>query len=329
MNLVDLCINSVAFTIFGIDIAWYGIIVTSGIVAAFLFFLAFSKKQGLDDDFQLETFLWVVILAVLFARIFYVVPRIGDEYTTFAEMIDIRSGGLTIVGGIFGGILGILCACGINKKYHFAQVADCVVLPLLLGQIIGRWGNFVNQELFGLPITNPTFQHFPFAVYIDKPWLHYPGYDSGWYCALFFYEGLINALGLIAGLLVYKKYKNKLKPMTLSLGYLIWYGLVRGTLEFLKIDHATIGDTGIGTIQLICYVMAIVGIILMVLLYTNKITFISKKWQAVIDAKLAKDEAKKKSIENTNDNNVEMADKKEETEPKNVDENGDASRDTK
>ena len=329
MNLVDLCINSVAFTIFGIDIAWYGIIVTSGIVAAFLFFLAFSKKQGLDDDFQLETFLWVVILAVLFARIFYVVPRIGEEYNTFAEMINIRSGGLTIVGGIFGGILGILIVVAINKKYHFAQVADCVVLPLLLGQIIGRWGNFVNQELFGLPITNPTFQHFPFAVYIDKPWLHYPGYDSGWYCALFFYEGLINALGLIAGLLVYKKYKNKLKPMTLSLGYLIWYGLVRGTLEFLKIDHATIGDTGIGTIQLICYVMAIVGIILMVLLYTNKITFISKKWQAVIDAKLAKDEAKKKSIENTNDNNVEMADKKEETEPKNVDENGDASRDTK
>ena len=329
MNLISLCINNIAFSIGDLDIAWYGIIVTSGIVVAFLFFLFFSKKQGLDEDYQLESFLWIVILAVLFARIFYVVPRIGDEYTTFAEMIDIRSGGLTIVGGIFGGILGILLVTITNKKYHFAQLSDCVAFPLLLGQIIGRWGNFVNQELFGLPITNPTFQHFPFAVYIEQPWVHYPGYEAGWYCALFFYEGVINAIGLIVGYILYRKYKDKIKPMTLTLGYLTWYGLVRGTLEFLKIDNAKIGNTNIGSIQVISYVMACVGIILLILLYTNKISFISSKWDKIIEEKRAKILAKEaaKATEKQTNNLETKAEDINESESKNVDGNDIASRD--
>lgn len=285
-------VNQIAFSIGDVDVAWYGIIVTTGIVAGFLLFLVMAKKQGLDDDFTLESFLWVVILAIVFARVFYVVPRIGKSYHTFLEMINIREGGLTIVGGIFGGILGIIISTLKNRKYQFATLADAVPLPLLLGQAIGRWGNFVNQELFGLQITNKALQTFPFAVYIDNPSIHYPGCEEGWYCALFFYEGVLNSIALVVGFLLYRKYKDKMKPMTMTLAYLTWYGLVRGMLEFLKIDHETIGNTGIGTIQVISFVMAIVGIVLIVLLYTNKINFTFKWMQKLIDDKKLKMQAK-------------------------------------
>lgn len=296
--LNNLCANQIAFTIGNIDVAWYGLIVTFGIISGFLLFLHMSKKQGLDDDFTLESFLWVVILAIIFARVFYVVPRIGKTYHTFYEMINIREGGLTIVGGIFGGILGLIISTLKNRQYHLATLSDAAPLPLLLGQAIGRWGNFVNQELFGLQITNPALQRFPFAVYIDHPSLHYPGYESGWYCALFFYEGVLNSIALVVGYLLYRKYKDKMKPMTMTLAYLTWYGLVRGMLEFLKIDHETIGNTNIGSIQVISFVMAIVGIVLIVLLYTNKINFNSDWFQKLIDDKKAKILAKKASKEN-------------------------------
>ena len=285
-------IDTIAFTIGNIDIAWYGIIVTTGIICAFLFFLHMGKQQGLILDFTLETFIWVPVLAVIFCRLFYVIPRLGTEYTTFIEVINIRNGGLTIVGGIFGGLLGILISVLKNRQYHFVRVSDAAALPVLIGQIIGRWGNFFNQELFGLEITNPSFQKFPFAVYIENPARFYSGCQPGWYCALFFYEGVLNAIGLIVAYSLYRKFKDKFKPGTVSLFYLTWYGLVRGSLEFLKIDHVTIGDSGIGSIQVICYVMAAVGIVLLALLYTNKIHFESKKFDDIIVAHTAKMQAK-------------------------------------
>ena len=299
-------INSIAFSIGDIDIAWYGIIVTTGIICAFLFFLHMGNQQGLIIDFSLETFIWVLVLAVVFCRLFYVIPRIGTEYTTFAEVINIRNGGLTIVGGIFGGLLGILISVLKNRQYHFVRVSDAAALPVLVGQIIGRWGNFMNQELFGLQITNPKLQFFPFAVYIEHPSAYYPGYQPGYYCALFFYEGVLNAIGLITAYVLYRKFKDKMKPGTLSLFYLGWYGLVRGSLEFLKIDHVTIGNTGIGSIQVICYVMAVVCIVLMALLYTNKIKFESKAFEDIIVAHTAKMQAKlqPKVEEEKIDNNV-------------------------
>ena len=276
--------DPIAFSIGNVDVAWYGIVVTTGIICAFLMFLHMGKQQGLIIDFSLETFIWVLVLAVIFCRVFYVVPRIGTEYTDFIDMINIRNGGLTIVGGIFGGLLGIAISVLKNRQYHFVRVSDAAALPVLVGQIIGRWGNFFNQELFGLEITNPSLQHFPFAVYIENPARFYKGCEPGWYCALFFYEGVINLIGLVIGYAIYRKYKEKLKPGTVSLYYLGWYGLVRGSLEFLKIDNTKIGSSNIGMIQVICYVMAAVCIVLMVLLYTNKIKFESMKFDAIIVA---------------------------------------------
>ena len=315
-------LKTIAFSIGNIDIAWYGIIVTTGIICAFLLFLHMGKQQGLVIDFTLETFIWILVLAVVGCRLFYVIPRLGTEYTTFEEVINIRNGGLTIIGGIFGGILGILISVLKNRQYHFVRVSDAAALPVLLGQIIGRWGNYVNQELFGLQITNESLQKFPFAVYIERPDRFYKGCEPGYYCALFFYEGVLNAIGLIVAYVLYRKYKDKMKPGTISLFYLAWYGLVRGSLEFLKIDHVTIGNTGVGSIQVICYVMAVVCIVLMALLYTNKISFEIKKFDDIIVAHTAKMQAKlaaqqqnvdATNVDEENNDNIEVATATEES----------------
>lgn len=266
MNFL-LAMDRVAFSIGKLDIYWYAIFVTTGILCALLTAGVLARKRNLSYDFILELFLWVVILAVVFCRVFYVVPRIGSEYFLdswdgFKEIFNLRNGGLTIIGGIFGGLLGIICCCLRTKEYSIARTGDIVVLALFVGQIIGRWGNFANQELYGQLIENPSLQWFPFAVYIDYcSYCHTGGYHH----AVFFYEGVLNFIGLMIGLTMFRKGVDKDKPMMIGIFYLLWYGIVRGSLDFLKEGNMTIPGTEIGVVQVICYCMSAVCLVLIVL----------------------------------------------------------------
>ena len=257
--------DKIAFSLFNgsLTVTWYGIFVTLGILLAYFLYLFLASKRKIDIDFSLELFIWVVVLAIICCRLFYVVPRkeyypidSWDALMRFLGLTKDGLAGLTIVGGIFGGAMGILFCVLRYKKYSYAKVADCVVLCVFLGQIIGRWGNFANQELYGQVVTNPAFQQWPFAVFIDS--------DGLWHQALYIYEGFFNLIGLIIGLLLFFKYK-KLKNFTISLYYVFWYGLVRGTLEFLKIEHKNFPGTEIGVVQVIAYSACIVAFVLMVL----------------------------------------------------------------
>ena len=257
--------DKIAFSLFNgsLTVTWYGIFVTLGILLAYFLYLFLASKRKIDIDFSLELFIWVVVLAIICCRLFYVVPRkeyypidSWDALMRFLGLTKDGLAGLTIVGGIFGGAMGILFCVLRYKKYSYAKVADCVVLCVFLGQIIGRWGNFANQELYGQVVTTPAFQQWPFAVFIDS--------DGLWHQALYIYEGFFNLIGLIIGLLLFFKYK-KLKNFTISLYYVFWYGLVRGTLEFLKIEHKNFPGTEIGIVQVIAYSACIVAFVLMVL----------------------------------------------------------------
>lgn len=272
--------------------------VTMGIMLAFGLYMLVSYKKGIDVDFSLELFLWVVPLAVIFCRVFYVVPRIGTEYKLdswqgFVDMINISNGGLTIIGGIFGGALGIFFCCLRNRKYTFAQVADCVVIALLLGQIIGRWGNFFNQELYGVEVTQEWMKHFPLAVYIES--------SGTWHYASFFYEGTLNAIGLAIALIIFFVPKKPVKTGTIMIFYVGWYGLVRGSLEFIKgTDPVTIGNTEVKLVQLICYIMFVVAVVLMILLQTGKIRFETKWFQRLCEKKREEDLQKQLAAEAEN-----------------------------
>lgn len=276
--------DKIAFSLFdgNLTVTWYAIFVTLGILLAYFLYLFLASKRKIDIDFSLELFIWVVVLAIICCRLFYVVPRkeyypidSWDALMRFLGLTKEGLAGLTIVGGIFGGAMGILFCVLRYKKYSYAKVADCVVLCVFLGQIIGRWGNFANQELYGQVITNPSFQTWPFAVFIDG--------DGLWHQALYIYEGFFNLIGLIIGLLLFFRYK-KLKNFTISLYYVFWYGLVRGTLEFLKIEHKTFTGTDIGVVQVIAYSACIVAFVLMVLNQKGIIRFQSKIYNEAGDS---------------------------------------------
>ena len=261
------------FTLFGkhFSVAWYAIFVTGGMIGA-LILLAYLMSRRKDEytiDDALEVFLFTIPFAVIFARLGYALPRI-NSFNSFWEFWDLSKGGLTIVVGIPGGALGILIYCLIRKKSIF-RVFDLIIPCLLLGQIVGRWGNYVNQELFGLPITNPALQFFPFGVYISGQ----VGVADGWYCANFFYESFLNFIALVVVLVLMLKMGDKLKVGTISIGYVIWYGVLRGLLEFVKIGQLKWGNVRV--IQLICFVLSAIGVVVMILLQKGIIKFETEK----------------------------------------------------
>lgn len=261
-------INPVAFTIGNLEVRWYAIILTCAMLVALLILYKLAKGKGFTGDFILEVFLWTIPLAIVAARLGYCLPR--AEYWTswegFSRVFKIWEGGLTILSGIFGGLLGIFIACK-HKKVAMFDVVDLVIPALLIGQAIGRWGNFMNEELFGVQITNPALQWMPFAVYIHNPG---GGLEPGWYAASFFYESVMNlAMGILMLLLVKQ---NKYKPSELSFIYLAWYGLLRGILEFIKVGAFQLGGK-VGGAQVFSFCMAAAGFIMVILIRKGVVRF--------------------------------------------------------
>lgn len=265
--------NDTAFYIGDIAIKWYAIIIVSGMLIALGLFMFLSskrsiivdktnmleKRRSLDNEFCLAMFIFAIVFAIVGARLFFVIPR-GD----LASFFDFRTGGLTIIGGIPCGALGIYICCLIYKKSFF-RVTDLVVPCLLLGQVIGRWGNFVNGELYGMEITAEWLQFFPMAVQIN----------GTWHAANFFYEMMLNLVGMCIALYLIYRYKERIKPGVLTTGYLAWYALVRGCLEFLKEDPHRWGN--VKAVQCICFIVLPIAIIFLVLLQRGVISLETQK----------------------------------------------------
>ena len=257
MNTMLSVINN-TFEIFGMEIHWYGVILTTGMVVAFCLFLYLAKLKKIEVDFSLTMFLLAIIFAIVGARLIYVVPRASDydyfvTWDGLLRAVSISEGGLSIIGGIPAGALGIYIACRMYKKSIF-RVLDIVIPCLLLGQIIGRWGNIVNSELYGVEITNQFFQTFPFAMLIN----------GTWHASIPFYEMMINLVGFAGIITLMFTLKEKLKVGAVAALYVFWYCLVRGILEIWKVGNLMWGN--IGAIQLICYILAPVGLVLLVLI---------------------------------------------------------------
>ena len=269
----------VAFQIGGLTVQWYGLLIVCGMLLGLLYACWQAKKIGLSSDDAVELFLWLIPLAIVFARLLYVIPR-ADEYfgnnglegwDKFVNIIAIWKGGITIIGGLLGGLLGaVFFSLRHKKETNFLNVVDLVVVPVLIGQIVGRWGNFVNQEAFGLPITNEALQFFPFGVYITDPsgvedafksvvYSHIQAGGGGnWFCATFFYESVWNTIGAIFCVLMWKKDYQKKYPGILMIFYLFWYCIGRFWLEYLRMDAVPVTKTA-------CLIVAILSLVIGVL----------------------------------------------------------------
>ncbi len=204
------------------DVSWYGVIISSGFLVATILAGELMPKRNIDTDFVYFAVLIILPFSIIGARIAYVI-NYTDVYTTFYSIIAVWNGGLSIYGGVVGGTLGLLVACLI-KKVKFVDSMDCIAPVLILAQAIGRWGNFVNQEVYGKEIVNKAFQWFPVAVKVNDVY----------YMATFFYESILNLAGFM--LLVYLFRKLNIKGLVVSC-YLIFYGFVRLVLESLRVEE--------------------------------------------------------------------------------------------
>ena len=163
---------------------------------------------------------------------------------------------MSIYGGVIGGAVGIALYCLVFKK-NFLAVGDVAAVSLILGQALGRWGNFFNQEVYGTVVTNSSFQWFPFAVLLD---------NGTWHYALFFYESIIN-LAIFAVLLVLIKRSKKVGLV--SGIYLISYGLIRFLLEPLRESQYNLMLFGLKLSSVTSAIAVIIGIVIIVLIYTK------------------------------------------------------------
>ena len=207
--------------LFGV-IPIYGLLI-AGAMALGVFLCARQEERlGLPKDTAVDFALWVLPAAVIGARLYYVAFRWQVYASDLLSVLYLWEGGLAIYGGVIGGAVAALVFSRV-KKVSFAALADMVAPALILGQAIGRWGNFVNQEAYGAAIENQALQFFPLAVFAD----------GEWHMATFFYESLWDFIGFL--LLWLNRERVKVRG-DLFLGYLVWYGLGRAVIEGLRTD---------------------------------------------------------------------------------------------
>ena len=249
INLVN------GFTIFGLNVKFYGITMATAMLVGIILACKNSSQRNMKSDDIFALALYILPLAVIGARLFFVLG--ADHAYSFAEIFKIWEGGMSIYGGIIGGAIGVGLFCFIHKK-NFLDVGDVACVSLILGQAIGRWGNFFNQEVYGQIVTNPSWQWFPFAVLLD---------NGEWHYALFFYEFLINLA--IFALLMLLLYKIKTKGYVTS-AYLVAYGTIRFILEPMRMNEYNLMIFGLKLSSIASIVALLGGIAIFVFVYTKQ-----------------------------------------------------------
>ncbi len=260
LNIGEFRMNKVAFSLFGRDIMWYGIIITLGIVAASLYALYRARKnEGIKTDDVLDYAIWLVVCGIVGARLYYVFTSFdqykGDTFLkTLKSIVAIWNGGLAIYGGIIAGAIALI-AVSLVKKIKVGKAFDMVGPAVMLGQLIGRWGNFCNAEAYGRETSLPWRMGIRAEGAEETIFVH----------PTFLYESLWNLLGFILINLFYKKKKYDGQVCFL---YITWYGFGRMLIEGLRTDSLYVGDFRISqVIGFLCFffgaailtAMAIVG----------------------------------------------------------------------
>ncbi|KYH35350.1 prolipoprotein diacylglyceryl transferase [Clostridium tepidiprofundi DSM 19306] len=238
--------NPIAFTIFGYDIRWYGIMISIGIIAGILLSIYSCSKKGVDNDILLNAVLLALPIGIIGARMYYVVFN-WDYYSgDILRMINIRQGGLAIHGGIMFGILTAFFYFR-SKKESFIKYLDAAAPSVVLAQAIGRWGNFFNQEAHGGPVSYEFIKHFP--KFIQN------GMNIGgvYYHPTFLYESIWDIVVCIILLLILKKNENRRDGMVI-VSYLGLYSIGRFYIEGLRTDSLMLGSIRVAQL------MSLIGI---------------------------------------------------------------------
>lgn len=226
--------NPVAFSIGNFAVRWYGILISSGMIIALLLSWYNCKRKNLNFDDLVDVFLISLPCAIIGARAYYVIFEFDSYRDNLINIFNIRQGGLAIHGGLIGAFMAAAIMCRV-KKMKFLQYADLVAPAIILAQGIGRWGNFMNGEAHGGPVSYEFISRFP--EFIQK------GMNIGgvYYNPTFLYESLWNFTVFIVLMFILYKKSNKESGIVIS-SYIALYSLGRVFIEGLRTDSLMIGN---------------------------------------------------------------------------------------
>jgi len=255
--------DGIHLTAFGGDfiIYYYGIILMTGTLAGGWLAAREVERRGYDPEMVWDVLIWLVVGAIVGARLWHVFTpspsSIAEGITTQYylthpfDLINLRRGGLGVPGGVAGGALALYFYVRRNKKINFSEWVDIIAPSLALGQAIGRWGNYFNQELYGAP-TN-----LPWKIFID-PQHRLQGFANvEYYHPLFLYESLLNLANMFFLIWLSRRFKDVFKPGEIFLVYLITYPTIRFSLDFLRLDASQLG--GINANQTLSAIVAVIS----------------------------------------------------------------------
>ena len=241
-----------SFSLFGHTFYLYGAVIALGFLLGILYCAHRSEKfVGIPTDDLYDFVLWLLPTAIIGARIYYVIFQWDQYKGDPLSIFKVWEGGLAIYGGILAGLLLVILWCR-RRRIPFGALGDPAVYGLLIGQTIGRWGNFLNREAFGAE-----------TDVFCRMGLTLPGQETVYVHPTFLYESLWNLTGFLILHFWFRRHKRRFDGHTMLL-YLAWYGVGRVLIEGLRTDSLYLGGTGIRVSQLLAGVSALIAITLLV-----------------------------------------------------------------
>ncbi|HHU53359.1 MAG TPA: prolipoprotein diacylglyceryl transferase [Clostridiaceae bacterium] len=286
-----------------INIYWYGIIIAMAFLVCFLLAVKQAPKYGIKSDHIVDTFLWVMIFAIIGARLYYVIFSWDEFSDNLIKIFQTRHGGLAFYGGLIGGIIAVILTAK-TKKIKLINLIDFLAVYVPLGHAIGRWGNFFNQEAFG------TNTDLPWGMYSEQTYRYLAQYGNQ-YAPLspvhptFLYESIANILIFV---ILYQIRKNSKKSGETAAWYFILYGLVRFGIEGLRTDSLFIGNTNIRVSQALSLLFVLFGIVTLVFITrrakTKKLTAAGENDDSDISAEITSDFVPLQKISSSMEDNI-------------------------
>lgn len=252
------------FTVFGFYISLYGVIIAIGVMAGISMAAHLAKKSGQNPDDYWDFAIYAVIFSLIGARIYYVVFEWDSYKNNLLEILHVRGGGLAIYGGVIAAFITLFVWCRIKKK-NPRQMGDTAMAGLLLGQIIGRWGNFTNREVFGEYSDGLLAMRIPLEAVRDRTDITdnisshiVQGTNYIQVHPTFFYESALNLLLLVVVLLYFrhKKFQGEI-----CLLYLGGYGIIRFFVEGIRTDQLKFAGTNVAVSQVLGITLFVVALL--------------------------------------------------------------------
>lgn len=271
---LEFTLDPIAFTVFGWPIHWYGIIIACGFLLAVAYGYWRAPRFGVDQEKLMDMLLFAVPLAIIGARAYYVIFYLSlytnaDGSFNWGDAVAIWDGGLAIYGGVIAAVATVAVYCKVRRQ-NFWNYTDIGCFGLLIGQLVGRWGNFVNVEAYG-GLTELPWRMCSESIANELWWKGLV--DSAQYQQIldgtlgvhptFLYESLWNLLGFFLLVLIARKGRKFNGQLFLS--YVLWYGAGRAVIESLRTDSLYFFGTGLRTSQLLGLVSAAAALVLMVI----------------------------------------------------------------